>query len=127
MYCRGVRGATVAEENTAESILAATEELLKNLVEANGIHPDNVASVLFTATSDLTAAFPARAARELGWTQVALMCASEIDVPGGLARCIRVLIHWNTDRASSEVRHVYLKGAEALREDRAFDQGREHI
>ena len=125
MHCRGVRWATVAKDNTEESILAATRELLERMVEANGIDPGDVASVLFTTSPDLTAAFPARAAREMGWDDVALMCAHEMSVPGDVPRCVRVLIHWNTERAGSEIRHVYLGEAKGLREDRALDTGGE--
>ena len=117
MHCRGIRGATTAEENTAEAILAATRELLVLIVEANDLRVEDVASVIFTTTSDLTAAFPAKAAREMGWRDVALLDAQEIPVPGSLERCIRVLIHWNTDKRQDEVVHIYIKGANALRPD----------
>ncbi len=117
--CLGIRAAITAEDNTAEAILSATRELLTAIVEANDLRPGDVASAIFTATPDLTAAFPAQAARELGWTEVALLDAQEIAVPGSLARCIRVLIHWNTDRPRDEVVHVYLRGAASLRPDRA--------
>lgn len=117
MPCRGVRGATTVEADSAEQIVSATRELLERMVEANGIEPGDVASVIFTATPDLAAAFPARAARELGWDRVALLDAQEIPVPGSLARCVRALIHWNTDLAQAEVRHVYLRGAAILRPD----------
>jgi len=118
MHCRGVRGATTVEENTAGAILAATRELLALIVEANDLEVEDVASAIFTTTPDLTAAFPARAAREIGWRDVALLDAQEIPVPGSLERCIRVLIHWNTDKSAAEIRHVYLKDAQALRPDR---------
>ncbi|MDH7486708.1 MAG: chorismate mutase [Anaerolineae bacterium] len=117
MPCRGVRGATTAETNTPEAILSATRELLEALVAANGLNPADLASAIFTTTPDLNAAFPARAARELGWNDVALLCAHEMNVPGGLPRCIRVLLHWNTDRAASEIAHVYLREAKGLRPD----------
>ena len=117
MYCRGVRGATTAEENTSEAILAATRELLALIVEANDLRVEDVASAIFTTTSDLTAAFPAQAAREMGWHNVALLDAQEIPVPGSLERCIRVLIHWNTEKEQSEIKHVYTKGARGLRSD----------
>lgn len=119
MPCRGVRGATTVDVDSAAEILSATRELLEQMVEANGIDAADVASVLFTATPDLVEAFPARAARDVGWDQVALLDALEIPVPGSLPRCVRVLIHWNTDLAQSEVRHVYLRGAAALRPDLA--------
>lgn len=120
LACRGVRGATIAEANTREAILAATRELLRQLVAANGIEADDIAAAIFTVTPDLDAEFPARAARELGWESVALLCASEIPVSGSLARCIRVLLLWNTDRPTSSIVHCYLNGAEKLRPDRAF-------
>lgn len=124
MPLRGVRGATTVEHNEAEEILAATRELLKVLVEANGIAPADIASIIFTTTPDLTATFPARAARELHWTDTALLGAQEADVSQGLDRCIRVLIHWNTNRRQDEVVHVYLKGARQLRPDRTERRGR---
>jgi len=117
MPLRGVRGATTVEHDEADEILAATRELLIALVKANGIDPTDVASVIFTTTPDLTAAFPARAARELGWTDTALLGAQEADVRQGPGRCIRVLIHWNTSRRQDEIIHVYLKGARQLRPD----------
>jgi len=108
----------MVEHNEAEEILAATRELLKAVVDANGIAPADIASIIFTTTPDLTAAFPARAARELGWTDTALLGTQEAHVSQGLDRCIRVLIHWNTNRRQDEVIHVYLKGARQLRPDR---------
>lgn len=115
MMCRGVRGAITVEENTREAILSATRELLLHMIEANGIRPEDVASVIFTTTRDLNAEFPALAARQLGWRDVALLCGHEMDVPGALPRCIRVLIHWNTTKAADEIRHVYLNEAQNLR------------
>jgi len=120
MHCRGIRGATTAEENTAEAILAATSELLALIVEANDLKVEDVASAIFTTTPDLMAAFPAKAAREIGWQDVALLDAQEIPVPGSLERCIRVLIHWNTEKSAAEIRHVYLRGARTLRPDRTL-------
>jgi chorismate mutase len=117
MYCRGIRGATTAEENTAEAILTATNELLELIIEANNLRVEDVASAIFTTTPDLTAAFPAQAAREMGWRDVALLDVQEILVPGSLERCIRVLIHWNTEKSAAEVQHVYLREAQALRPD----------
>ncbi|NPV07152.1 MAG: chorismate mutase [Anaerolineae bacterium] len=116
---RGVRGAITCEANTEEEILSATRELLSTLVAANAIAPEDVASALFSLTPDLDAAFPARAARDLGWVSVPLMCTREIPVPGALPRCVRVLLHWNTEKAQSEIVHLYLRGAEALRPDLA--------
>ena len=117
---RGVRGATTAEANTREAILAATNELLCLMIEANNIQPADVASAIFTTTIDLNADYPALAARALGWHDVALMCMHEMNVPHGLKQCIRILLHWNTEVAAHEVKHVYLKGAVNLRPDRAF-------
>lgn len=117
MLVRGVRGAITVDENTAEVILSATEEMLVWLIEANGIEEVDVASVLFTSTPDINAAFPAKAARNMGWRQVALMGFQEIDVPEGLKMCVRVLIHWNTDKGNHEIKHAFLRGATALRPD----------
>jgi chorismate mutase len=118
VMCRGIRGAITAQENTAEEILAATRELLYALIRANDLHPDDIASVYFTTTADLDAIYPALAARQLGWFDVALLCGHEMAVPDGLPRCIRVLIHWNTTRAAKEIIHVYLRDARSLRPDR---------
>jgi chorismate mutase len=115
---RGIRGATIAAENSQEAILAATRELLYTMIQANGIAPEDVASVHFTTTVDLNATYPALAARQLGWFDVALLCGHEMDVPGSLGRCIRILIHWNTRRRLEEIVHVYLHEARSLRPDR---------
>jgi chorismate mutase len=120
MYCRGIRGATTVEEDTAEAILTGTRELLTLIVKANDLKMEDVASAIFTTTPDLTAAFPAQAAREMGWQDVALLDAQEIPVPGSLKRCIRVLIHWNTEKRAAEIRHIYLRGAQILRSDRTL-------
>ncbi|MEM9951987.1 MAG: chorismate mutase [Chloroflexota bacterium] len=117
MMVRGVRGAITVSENSAEAILDTTEEMLKWLIEQNNIQEDEVASVLFTSTPDLNAAFPAKAARNMGWRHVALMGFQEIDVPEGLKMCVRVLIHWNTDKSNRELKHAFLRGAAALRPD----------
>jgi chorismate mutase len=117
--CRGVRGATTTDEDTSHAILSATRELLIQLVKANQIQPDDVASVIFTTTTDLTAQYPAAAARQLGWSEVALLCTHEMEVSHGLKQCIRVLLHWNTDKMASEIRHIYVRGAVRLRPDRA--------
>ncbi|MEK7278976.1 MAG: chorismate mutase [Chloroflexota bacterium] len=118
MPVRGIRGATVAAENTRDSILDATRELLLALIEANGIAPDDVASAWFTTTPDLDAEYPALAARELGWHDTALLCAHEMAVPHGLPRCVRILIHLNTDLPPQAIQHIYLGGAASLRPDR---------
>lgn len=117
--CRGVRGATLTDTDTPEAIVAATRELLEALIEANGIQEEDVASIIFTTTPDLTAAYPATAARQLGWNEVALLTAQEMAVPGSPACCIRVLIHWNTPLSQKEIQHIYMRGAEVLRPDRA--------
>lgn len=119
-WCRGIRGATTANANTREAILEATTELLQLMVQANALAVEDIASALFTTTIDLNAEFPAVAARALGWTDTALMCGHEMYVPGSLQSCIRVLVHWNTTRQASEIVHVYLRGARALRPERAL-------
>lgn len=118
MSVRGIRGATSAPVDTREAMLEATRELLQELLRVNGIVEfDEIASIMFTTTPDLTATFPAEAARELGMHLVPLMCASEINVPGRLARCIRVLLHLNTVKPQREMQHVYLREAKSLRPD----------
>jgi chorismate mutase len=122
MRLRGIRGATTVDANTREAILQASTELLSALVEANGVHADDVASAFFSTTPDLTAEFPALAAREsLGWSHVALMCTHEMNVPGSLPMCLRILLHVNTDRTPKELKFVYLRGAKALRSDLSED------
>jgi chorismate mutase len=118
MPVRGIRGATTARANTREEILSATRELLQAIVAANDLALEDVASVLFTVTSDLDAEYPARAARDLGWDDIPLLGATEMKVPGGVPHCIRVLLHVNTDKPASQMKHVYLRGARALRPDR---------
>lgn len=117
MLCRGIRGAITVDANTSQAVLDATAELLTAMIEANSIRPEDVASVIFTATPDLNAEFPALAARCLGWNDVALLCGQEMAVPGSLAMCLRVLLHVNTDKSAEEIAHVYLRGAQALRPD----------
>lgn len=118
--CRGIRGATTAIANTAEDILEATDELMRTVIALNELEPADVASVIFTTTPDLTATFPALAARDIGWTEVPLMCAHEMAVPGSLQKCVRVMIHVNTTKSAAEIRHVYLKGARELRPEWAY-------
>ncbi|MDT7943228.1 MAG: chorismate mutase [Dehalococcoidia bacterium] len=115
MLCRGIRGAITVAANTREAILEATRELLTAMVEANQIRVEDIASAIFTTTPDLTAEFPAVAAREMGWSHVALLCSHEMSVPGSLPMCLRVLLHVNTDRRPEEIVHVYLRGARVLR------------
>lgn len=117
MMVRGIRGATTVEENERGAILEATSELLQAIVEANGLERDHVASIIFSTTPDLDADFPAVAAREDGWTDVALSCVNEMVVPGSLERCLRILMHVNTERSPGELRHIYLRGARQLRAD----------
>ncbi|MCA9197705.1 MAG: chorismate mutase [Planctomycetales bacterium] len=117
MTCRGVRGATTADDNSRESVLGATRQLLALMIRQNDIDPNDVASAIFTTTMDLTAEFPALAARQLGWFDVPLLCTHEIDVPGSLRKCIRVLLHWNTDKSPQDIQHVYVKEAVRLRPD----------
>ncbi len=116
---RGVRGATTVEHDDAEAILAATEELVREIVTANAIVPEDVASALFTVTPDLRAEFPAAAARRMGWTMVPLLNFTEIGVPGRLEKCIRILVHINTEKRQAEMVHVYLREAVSLRPDLA--------
>lgn len=118
MACRGVRGATTADSNTSDEILIRTQELLSEMREVNGIDPEDISSIIFTTTRDLNAEYPAVAARRLGWYDQALLCTHEMNVPDGLPKCIRVLLHWNTRKSASEIHHVYINGAEVLRPDR---------
>ena len=117
MAVRALRGATQVDEDDREEVLAATTELLEAVLAKNGLHPDDLISVIFTATPDIRSEFPAYAARQMGITDVPLLCASEIDVPGAMPRVLRLLAHVETDLPRSEVRHVYLRGAAALRTD----------
>ena len=117
MICRGIRGATGVDINDAVAIITATRELLERIVAANDLLVEDVISVIFTATPDLDAAYPARAAREMGWMNTPLLCMQEMVVAGSLPRCIRVLVLWNTDLSPDQVQHVYLGRARALRPD----------
>ncbi|MBI3743029.1 MAG: chorismate mutase [Chloroflexi bacterium] len=114
---RGVRGAIVAEANSKEAILRNTQELLREMMRANGFRKDDVACAFFTTTRDLNADFPAAGARQMGWTDVPLLCAHEMDVPGALGNCIRVMLVINTDKKQSDITHIYLKEARRLRPD----------
>lgn len=115
MKCRGIRGATTVDANTREDLLAATRELLQQMVDANGVQEEDVACILFTTTSDLNAEFPAAAARELGLSHAPLLCSHEIDVPGSLPMCLRVLLLFNTEKSAEEIDHIYIRGAKNLR------------
>ena len=117
MLGRGVRGATTVEANTREEILTATRQLLALMIRQNGIEPEDVGSAIFSTTEDLDAEFPALAARQLGWLDVPLLCTHEINVPGSLPKCVRILAHWNTDKPQNEIQHVYIKDAVKLRPD----------
>lgn len=115
--CRGIRGATTVTENSREAILLATRQMLALMIRRNDIHSKDVASAIFTVTKDLNAEFPALAARQLGWIEVPLLCGYEIEVPGSLQRCIRVLVHWNTSQPQHDIHHVYIHDAVRLRPD----------
>ncbi len=118
MSVRGIRGAITVNENQVEAILAATHELLEAILQANpSLQVEQLAAVWFTLTRDLDAAYPAQAARQLGWTLVPTLCSAEIGVPGSLPRCIRVLLQWNTDLPQEDIHHVYLRDAVSLRPD----------
>jgi chorismate mutase len=118
MTTRGVRGATTIEFDSTDNVLSATKELLGAILHANSdLQTDDIASAIFTVTDDIVSAYPALAARQIGWTQVPMLCAREIPVEGSLPLCIRVLIHWNTDKSQSEIKHVYLQEAVKLRPD----------
>ena len=118
MTTRGVRGAITIESDTKENVLSATKELLEAILRVNSdLKTDDIASAIFTVTDDIVSVYPALAARQIGWTQVPMMCAREIPVEGSLSLCIRVLIHWNTEKSQSEIKHVYLRDAVKLRPD----------
>jgi len=118
MTMRGIRGATTIETDVKENVLSATLELLEKIFASNpDLKTEDIASAIFTVTEDIISAFPALAARQIGWDQVPMMCAREIPVQDSLPLCVRVLIHWNTSKAQDAVRHVYLRGAEKLRPD----------
>jgi len=117
MICRGIRGATVADSDSRDDILSAARQLLALMIRQNDILPEDVASAIFTTTPDLTAEFPALAARQLGWLDVPLLCCHEIGVPGALEKCVRIMVHWNTEKTQQDITHVYIKGAQRLRPD----------
>ncbi|PSR22833.1 MAG: chorismate mutase [Sulfobacillus acidophilus] len=114
---RGIRGATTVEQDDAEEILLRTQELLLQMAEANEVEPDDMASICFTLSPDLHATFPAEAARRIGWQFVPVICMRELDVPHGLPKTIRVLMHAETPRNPRQVQHVYRGRAVVLRED----------
>jgi chorismate mutase len=116
LQCRGIRGAITVSANNKESILAATEELLKGMAQANSVKVDDIAAIFFTTTSDLNAEFPASATRELGWpSNLALLCGHEMNVPNDLPRCLRILMLVNTEKGPEEITHVYLGEAKKLK------------
>lgn len=117
MLCRGVRGATTVQENSRDAILLATRQMLALMIRRNEMEASDIASAVFTVTRDLDAEFPALAARQLGWLEVPLLCGYEIDVPSSLAKCIRVLVHWNTTKSQKQIQHVYIHDAIRLRPD----------
>ena len=114
---RAIRGATTVEQDTRDEVIARTKELVEAVVERNGLAPDDLISILFTATDDIRSAFPAEAAREAGFTHVPLMCARELDIVDGIERCIRVMVHVATGTDPAALRHPYLHGARQLRTD----------
>jgi chorismate mutase len=115
--CRGVRGATTVQADDREQILNATRQLLALMIRRNDINSQDVASAMFTVTQDLSAEFPALAARQLGWIEVPLLCGYEMSVSESLPRCIRILLHWNTDKQQAEILHTYVHEAKKLRPD----------
>ncbi|MEO7557090.1 MAG: chorismate mutase [Acidimicrobiales bacterium] len=114
---RALRGATTVDDDTIEQVTERTVGLIRSLLERNGVHHNDLISIVFTATDDIHCMFPATAARKAGLGDVPLMCARELDIDGGQPRCIRVLLHLNTERARDDLHHVYLEGAKALRDD----------
>ena len=115
MKCRGIRGATTVEANTKVSIYSSTKELLREMVKANEVKQEDMACIIFTATDDLNAAFPAKAAREIGYSNIPLLCSREINVPNSLQSCLRIMILFNTNKKPDDIKHIYLKGAADLR------------
>src|SRR3984885_345700 len=117
LMVRGVRGATTVDVDTAAQVTERSQELILRLMERNDLTEEDFVSVLFTATADVTSIFPATAIREIGFGAVPLLCAAEIAVPGSMPLCIRVLLHVSTTRSREEIHHVYLHGAQVLRDD----------
>jgi chorismate mutase len=123
MPVRGIRGATTIDRDIPEVLLESSRELLEEILHANpGLKPENMAACIFTVTPDIKSAFPAQAARQLGWQWVPLMSAQEIPVPGSIKACIRVLILWNTEQPQGAIKHVYLKNARSLRPDLSVEE-----
>lgn len=117
LVVRAVRGATTIDNNTSEDIIKETKYLLSEIIEKNGIDKADIISIIFSTTKDINATFPAVAAREMGMTDIALMCTNEMEVPGSLEKCIRVLMHINTEKTNKEIKYIYLKKAKSLRPD----------
>ena len=115
--CRGVRGATTVQSNSRDEILLATRQMLALMIRRNDMDSTDIASAIFTVTRDIDAEFPALAARQLGWLEVPLLCGYEVAVPGSLAMCIRVLVHWNTEKPQGQIQHIYIHDAVRLRPD----------
>lgn len=114
---RALRGATTVDEDTPAQITERIQALIGEMLERNGVSHDDIISIVFTATDDVASTFPAAAARSMGLGDVPLLCAQELCVPGGTPRCLRVLVHFTTERSRAELRHVYLEGAQSLRDD----------
>lgn len=114
---RALRGATTVDADTSEQISERVQELLQQMLERNDVDKDDCISILFTATDDIHSMFPALAARGMGFGDVPLICARELDITGGTPRCVRIMMHINTDKARNELHHVYLEGAKGLRDD----------
>jgi chorismate mutase len=114
---RGLRGATTVDEDTVAQVTERSQELMREIMALNELVEDDIVSVLFTATADVTSTFPATAIRAIGFGAVPLLCAVEIAVPGSMPRCIRVLLHVHTTKTRGEIHHVYLHGAQGLRDD----------
>jgi chorismate mutase len=117
LMVRGLRGATTVDVDSVEQVTERSQELMRRLMERNDLDEDDIVSALFTATADVTSIFPATAVREIGFGAVPLLCAAEIAVPGAMPLCIRVLLHVYTARTRDEIHHVYLHGAQGLRDD----------
>ena len=117
MTCRGIRGAITIEENKEQPIIDGTIRLLSEIININKIDSNDIVSIFFSVTEDLNATFPARAARTMGLNETPLLCFHEIKVPNGLEKCIRILMHINSNKPKSAIKHLYLEKAESLRPD----------
>ena len=117
MTCRGIRGAITVEENNKDQIVEGTIRILSEMIQQNSIKEDDIVSIFFSVTEDLNATFPARAARDMNLTHTPLLCFHEIKVPGGLEKCIRILMHVNSNKRIEEINHIYLEKAASLRPD----------